>query len=187
MPKAMAGALILFWTVAPALADGPRVEAFGGFSYLRTDVDVGDADAFGWNAAIEGNVNSWFGLEADFSGHYRSFSFTSPIGFLSTNFDLSLFLFGPRFTFRQAGRAEPFAHALFGAAHAGASVGAPGGFAAGDTAAAAALGGGLDVRANRLFAIRALQADYVYTRFGGDGQNHLRISTGVVFRFGSVD
>ena len=56
-------------------------------------------------------------------------------------------------------------------------------------ASAMAAGGGLDIPFGRHLAIRALQAEYVLTRFDrSDGssatQNNLRVSTGIVFRFG---
>jgi hypothetical protein len=49
------------------------------------------------------------------------------------------------------------------------------------------LGGGLDVNVSRHIAIRAAQADWLYTQFpnGVDNrQNNLRITAGIVFRFG---
>ena len=53
-----------------------------------------------------------------------------------------------------------------------------------DTALAAALGGGVDIKLNDAFAIRAVQADYLMTRFLDERQDNLRLSFGVVFRFG---
>jgi peptidoglycan-associated lipoprotein len=52
---------------------------------------------------------------------------------------------------------------------------------------AASLGGGLDLRASRRFSFRLIEADYLLTTFDNgtnDHQNNLRISTGVVLRFG---
>jgi len=51
-----------------------------------------------------------------------------------------------------------------------------------------AVGGGLDVNVNDRFAFRLFQADYLNTRtdgFSGKPVNNFRLSTGVVFRFGS--
>ncbi len=51
-------------------------------------------------------------------------------------------------------------------------------------------GGGLDLRVHRHFAIRVIQAEYLMTRFtsyttGTTGtQNDMRLSSGIVFRFG---
>jgi hypothetical protein len=46
-----------------------------------------------------------------------------------------------------------------------------------------AFGGGADVTLNKTFAVRVGQFDYLMTRFGGDSQNNVRFSTGVVFKF----
>ena len=54
-----------------AAEDHPKVEVFGGYQHLRVGV-APDIGANGWNAAITGNVNRWFGVTADFSGAYRS-------------------------------------------------------------------------------------------------------------------
>ena len=51
-----------------------------------------------------------------------------------------------------------------------------------DTSFADAFGGGFDYRLFRPLAWR-LQGDYVQTRFFGETQNNVRISTGIVFRF----
>jgi hypothetical protein len=55
-------------------------------------------------------------------------------------------------------------------------------------------GGGVDVKATKLVAVRLIQADWLYYHFGSntiDGltvpsfsqSNNVRISTGIVFRF----
>jgi peptidoglycan-associated lipoprotein len=49
-------------------------------------------------------------------------------------------------------------------------------------------GGGLDIGFTRLIALRAIEADYYLTRFDNgvnDHQNNLRISAGVIIRFGA--
>jgi opacity protein-like surface antigen len=64
-----------------------------------------------------------------------------------------------------------------------------------DTAFAAAFGGGLDLHLSERVSFRAIQADYLLTRFGDskfqvngltlsgpDTQHNLRFSTGFVFR-----
>jgi hypothetical protein len=50
------------------------------------------------------------------------------------------------------------------------------------------LGGGVDYRLTNRFAIRPVKVDYLMSRFsetesGGNTQNNLRVSTGIVFRF----
>jgi hypothetical protein len=70
-------------------------------------------------------------------------------------------------------RTEPFAHALFGA------------ISNHTTSFSMAYGGGLDVKINSAFAVRAFQADYL--RFHGDSnyKSGVRFSFGVVLRLGS--
>jgi len=48
-----------------------------------------------------------------------------------------------------------------------------------------AFGGGLDVAPHPRVAIRVIQADYLATRFADDWQNNLRLSFGIVLRFGA--
>jgi outer membrane immunogenic protein len=51
---------------------------------------------------------------------------------------------------------------------------------------AMALGGGLDLNVSRHIAIRAFQADWLYTQSPNgtnNRQNNLRITAGIVFRF----
>jgi peptidoglycan-associated lipoprotein len=51
---------------------------------------------------------------------------------------------------------------------------------------AANIGGGLDLKTNRRFAIRLIEANYLLTTVDNSSNNHqnnLRISAGVVMRF----
>ena len=51
-------------------------------------------------------------------------------------------------------------------------------------------GGGFDVGITRHLAARAFEADYYLTHFSNglnDRQNNLRISAGIIFRFGEKD
>jgi len=64
------------------------------------------------------------------------------------------------------------------------------GVKAGENGFAMTLGGGVDLRFRSRFAIRLIQAEYLLTRFpsvtgASATQNNLRLSTGVIFRFGS--
>jgi hypothetical protein len=159
--------------------DAPKVEVSGGFSYLRT-VELSSFNLYGWNASVAGNMNPWFGVVGDLGGNYASPS-SGVFGVAGVNVSAHTFLFGPRFSYRGAGRTTMFCHALFGAAH-----GSAGGFGitARDTAFAMALGGGFDIHLANSVAFRALQLDYLMTRFGGDRQNSVRLMTGIVLGFG---
>lgn len=163
----------------PAMAqDAPKVEIFGGYSYLRaTSGDLG-INLQGWNASVAVNANSWFGIEANFSGNYGS-----PISdsVLLSNTKVHTFLFGPRIVHRGE-RVQPHAHVLIGGAHARSDV--AGFFDVGQSALAFALGGGADIKVNNRLAIRLAQLDWIRTRFAGETQDNWRFSTGIVIRLG---
>ena len=147
----------------------PQAEIFGGYSLLHADNGFVGNNASGWEASLAGNYNRWLGLTADFSGHYDSFG----------GVDVSdhNFLFGPTVSLRNP-RFTPFGHALFGDSHISA-----GGVS--DNSFGMALGGGLDWNLTQRFAVRVIQADYLFTHFGGDTQNNIRFSFGLVLRLGS--
>lgn len=174
----------------------PRAELFGGYSLFHAD---GGGNLHGWNASVAANLNRWFGLVVDFSGHYGSESFRAvpvvrpfpPLPGLATSVDsnLHLFLGGPRLSYRKSGRLTPFGHVLLGAArsHVDGKIEGPSftvRFSDTSTAFAMALGGGLDLKLSKRVALRLIQADYLLTPFGDDTQNNARISAGLIFRFG---
>ena len=160
---------VLFVTISGKAQEAPKAEVFAGYSYARVDADITHVNANGWNFSVAGNVNKWFGLVGDFSGHYGSL--------FDINGSVHSFGFGPRFSSRKNERVTPFFHTLFGAAHRRFA-----GF--NETAFAMAIGGGIDVRASDHVAVRLIQADYVPTRFGGETQSNARVSVGFVFRLG---
>lgn len=192
----------LFLIVALSLAlpiiaqaqEAPRVQVFGGYSYMRLEdsmIDGQDRDLNGFN--VSGAITIFkksLAIKGDVSGHF---------GDLLTNVtprtDLGqlLFLFGPQLTLRKSERIQPFAHALFGFARVKLENDAiPGDIT--DTGFAFALGGGVDVKAlSSKLAIRLIQADYVRTKLdligSGDSSssNNIRVSTGIVLRFGKIE
>lgn len=154
----------LFAALPMAAQDTPKAEVFAGYSYIRSD----GANFRGWNASVAGNVNDWFGLVGDFSGNYLP----------QANAHIYTYTFGPRFSYRKHARVTPFFHTLVGGARIGVSgAGSESGFAAN-------IGGGVDIKVNDHFAVRAIQADGLITRFGGTTTADPRLSFGVVFRFG---
>src|SRR5260370_8083374 len=50
----------------------PRVEVFGGYSYMhfKPEGATGLNLSYGWNSAMQFNVNRLIGFKADVSGHY---------------------------------------------------------------------------------------------------------------------
>ena len=149
--------------VVPALAqqETPSVEVFGGYQFSHFTPSI---NANGWNTAVTGNVNRWFGITGDVSGSYKNG------GHMYT------YMVGPTLSARTE-RVTPFVHALFGGASAGGG---------GETANAFAMafGGGLDVNAGNHLAWRMVQADWLLFRSGGEtDRKNVRVSTGLVFRF----
>lgn len=179
---------------------------FGGFSYFRTE---GGGNFYGWNGSVAGNLNNWFGLVADFGGHYNSDSFSTTINLpglplpgtppilirSNTNTNVHTFMVGPRFSYRKNEKITPFAHLLVGGirTHFETSIdfpdtGFPGAsrnsFSDNRTTVAAAMGGGLDVNLSKSLALRVVQADFVLTRFFSRPVGNARVSVGLVYRFG---
>jgi hypothetical protein len=190
MRKALLGVCLMLMVPLAAMAqpEYPRAEVFGGYSFFRANPD--GMNLQGWDASVTGNLTRWFGVEGDISGHYgspRVFGFTVPFVDISSH----TFMAGPRLAYA-SGSITPFAHFLIGGARA--STGALG-VSTSDTALATAIGGGIDVNLNRTLAIRAVQADYLMTRFktgpqfffsGFDQrQNNFRISAGFVIKLGN--
>jgi hypothetical protein len=152
-----------------------KVEIFGGYSFLHTDSGVSGisgVNANGWETAVTGKVMRYLGITADVSGEYSDNVLGSGLSGASYNF-----LFGPTVMF-SSGRIKPFAHALFGVSHLTGSSGL-----LSDNSFAQAYGGGIDVKAGRMLAIRVAQVDYVRTTFGSTAQNNFHYSGGVVLRF----
>ena len=182
---AVAGLLCGFAGTARAqqsAVSAPQFEISGTYSYLRA------------NAANSGGGFNLHGGSGSFTYHFSNrFSAIADVGVyrfsgLPAGLDSTMYtyLFGPRISFQSFKRMTPFAQVLVGGGRLNASAG---GVEAGENGFAMAMGGGLDVPFGRHFAFRLVQADYLLTRFDRvDGssatQNDLRISTGLVFRFG---
>jgi len=184
-------AALLLAGAAVAQDDAPKVEAFGGYSYLRVNPGFGapGLNFNGGSGSVGYNFTSWLGAAADFGGYHWSQS--------GEDATAVTYLFGPKVSFR-SGPVTPFAQVLFGGAHLsgsasceevvlGARIRPQGGvFGCGsgsDNAFALAAGGGLDWNATEHIGIRLIQAEYLMTRFFSDTQNNARISVGVVFRW----
>jgi opacity protein-like surface antigen len=171
--------MLLFAGIASAQdTDSPKVEVFGGYSYVRFNPGMGaPGDNFnGGTGSVSFNPNSWLGLVGDFGGyHWSQGSDVAP-----SDVNVFSYLFGPKIAFR-SGRFTPFAQVLFGAVHSYVAGGPS------ENAFAMAMGGGADWNFTDHLGIRLIQADYLMTRFGFGGpsytQNSARISTGVVLRW----
>lgn len=168
--------LILLAALTASAQDTPKAELFAGYSYLHLDGGVSKTLGFlfprggsanGWNVSISGNVNRWFGVVADFSGHS---------GVYPLRFNRHSFLFGPKLSIRYE-RFTPFAQALFGVAHDDDIFKI-------DTAFALTAGGGVDLSVSKRFAARLIQVEYARSTSFAVAENNVRISAGLVLRFG---
>jgi outer membrane protein OmpA-like peptidoglycan-associated protein len=175
----------------------PGAELFLGYSYVRFNTDtvvappggVSVSEHFdmipGGTAQLTGNINNWFSLAADIAGYG-----VHDVG--GVDGKLWTYLFGPRF-YLSHGKFAPFVNTLVGGARLNSTLKIP----VGDTVFfnrsfhqntfAAVGGGGLDWNVSRHVGIRLVQAEYLYTGFTDNRdnrQNSLRLSGGIVWRFG---
>lgn len=164
-------------------ASTPQFEVSAGYSYVRANAanSGGSFNLNGGSGSLAYNFNDSFSVVADF-GAYRFSGL--PSGLSSTMYT---YMFGPRYSFRSFRHVTPFAQALIGGGQLNASSN---GIDAGENGFVMAAGGGLDVPFHRHFAIRLVQAEYLMTRFNSVSgasatQNNVRVSAGVVFRFGN--
>jgi Outer membrane protein beta-barrel domain len=166
--------VVLLGCASAAAQTSPRIQVFGGYSYLRFDSPtLGFANASGLNgftvmAAF--NINRRFGIVGEAGANYGS------------KLNVRNFVFGPQFLWPR-GRMLLFAHGLWGRARAQDSVGAT---TLTDTGNTFEGGGGVDWNLTQRFSIRVIQADYTYTKFFQQNQSNLRFSTGLVFHLGAL-
>jgi peptidoglycan-associated lipoprotein len=165
-----------------------RSELAIDYSYVRSNAPPASCTCFNMN-----------GVSATFAWPVRPghFALAGDItidhaGSISTSSDtltLSTFTAGARYLPPiHNSHVQPFGQVLVGAVHSSGTLveGANPGAANAGAAFAANIGGGLDLKANRRFAIRLIEADYLVTTVDNSSNNHqnnLRISAGVVVRF----
>lgn len=152
-------------------ADYPKAEVFGGYQYTRLE---GGLNTNGFNFALNGNFNDWFGITADIGAGYKSES--------GVNFSNYTYTFGPVLSLRANKSYTPFVHVLIGGDHA--SVGASGLGSVSGNGYALLAGGGVDLNFSEHLAFRAAQADWMLVHSSGStSSKNARISTGIVFKF----
>jgi opacity protein-like surface antigen len=200
--------LLLLTAGFAAAQDFPKVETSPAFMYIRTPISFntpgGASISQSFNCAGGGgtlayNFTSVIGFAADLGGcKYFGQTIPAPI---STNVDGSgfTFLFGPRLTLRNKGPFQPFAELNFGGMRISVQCennngGCPGQPTYSKTAFAMTVGGGFDIKLNKKFSLRPIQAEYLYTRFGNDcqavfctfnnNQNSFRLKSGIVIGWG---
>jgi opacity protein-like surface antigen len=228
----IAGVLVLAGTAAAQDSEGyAKIETSPGFSYVHNSEVFGGSKSFncaGGGGTVAYNMTSMFGFAMDLSG-CKVFGLNDSYGPGSKlNGSEFTYVFGPRITFRNFGKIQPFGELNFGgervsisckngnAGNACGSVTAvqplptdvttstgavivipsnPNATSFSKNAFAMTVGGGFDIKLNKKFAIRLVQAEYLYTRFGNDcplaycsqnnSQNSFRLKSGVVIGWGA--
>jgi opacity protein-like surface antigen len=145
--------------------EGSSGDVFIGYSLLNGDTF---SHASGWEAALTGNFNDWFGLKADLGGNYKS---EGGVGAREYNI-----LFGPQLH-HNVEKFTVFVHGLLGVAHASIDGGPS------STGAGWVIGGGADYNLNSNWAIRPVQLDYHGAHTFSNTQTDARYSVGLVYRF----
>lgn len=189
---AVAALACLLGSIAHAQDSTPKVQVFGGFSFLHEDTGklIGltldtalraPSDTFGirsdftgWTAEGQYNANRWVGIAADFGGHRGApitASNASGVAGLPDESEYYI-LAGPVVSYRNKTRLIPYVHALFGweRTSLSASTISGSGLASPVPVAATsyddftmALGGGLDFKIIHHVALRVPQVDYFHT------------------------
>ena len=223
----LAAVVLLFAPAVLAQSDEyKKVEFFGGYSALNFDNLGDDTDNAnvndllnekntlrGLNVAIGYNFHKFVGAKFDYSLHLREDNFSRPAGSGTIDTTVQNFLGGIQIknNLEDGPRFKPFAHALFGIANQKIDVDSPqlpavlgiSDFSVNETSFAMAFGGGLDIKLNKRFDIRAGQIDWNIIKRGdqqtgivlvptpnqlvgspfvipGTRQDNLRLSVGIV-------
>jgi hypothetical protein len=190
---------------APKGGDLARTELFLGFSHFQAVPALKTGNRMvglnGGSATVAFNLNRYLGLVADFGGYgdtqlRLTGAEGAPPRVAAASGAAYTYLSGPRLSYRKYNRITPFAQVLFGGVHATEVTlsGCTGSLCSPlptQNSFAIAAGGGFDIGVLRHVSVRAIQAEYIMTRFGdlstemSTTQNDLRLSSGLVLHFGS--
>jgi peptidoglycan-associated lipoprotein len=167
----------------------PQPELAFTYSLIHTNAPPSGCGCFflnGGSAALAWPIKaSPWALAANLTDTHAG----KPLG-AGTDIDLSAYTAGARYTKRWSRSSwQPFGQVLLGVAHASGSLvqGQNSVTSNANAAFAAELGGGVDVRLSRHFALRLAEVNYLLTTFDNstnNRQNNLDLNTGIVFRFG---
>lgn len=162
--------MFLLASLAVVAQEYPKAEVFGGYQYTNFD---GPGGTNGWNTAVTGNLNHWFGVTGDFSGAYKTQS--------GADLRAYTYTFGPTLAARNIRTFTPFVHGLFGGFHESITAGT---LSASDSGFTMAFGGGVDASVKQHWGIRLGQFDWLSFRSNGStSNNNFRYSAGLVLKF----
>lgn len=202
MKKLLGPAVLLLLCSLPTFAqdEQSKVEVGGGYTFRSygpspTGLSIPNPALHmdGWNAGVSYNVNNWFTLATDADGTYNSSKESAPLtGNIQT--DIYSVVAGPRIYPLGHHKLAPFAHVMFGLAHA--RVTSPPSTDCGsfctftDGSFDFEAGGGVDLNVSKHFAVRLGEFDYERTSFLdfsspplSDVNNNYKYKFAVLFRF----
>lgn len=165
---------IVFLVLVPILAaaqESPKYEISVGYAHLRFDSSAGALSMQGLNVELALRANPWLSVVGDGGGYHVE-------GFRQATAQA-----GVRLTTPGKSRISGFAEVMVGLAHANAVAR---GFANYHEGLAWMAGGGAEYRINDRFSVRLVEADFMQTRLGGQGQNNFRVGAGIVVHFGKL-
>jgi outer membrane protein OmpA-like peptidoglycan-associated protein len=187
----------MLFVLTVAADDFPRSEVYLGYDWVRFNPNSGFFPSFNANGGggqFAYNFSRWFGVAFDASAVNKGV-----IGGFNIDATVVNFVAGPRITFHNRGRFQPYIQALFGGAYGTASArlsglaaeaAIPGALppglvlnpdlpvtariSASRTGFAMLAGGGLDIKLSRHVAFRPFEADYYLMRVPSFvGGNHI--------------
>ncbi len=154
----------------------PSIEVFGGYSHLSFPsgfLGFGDRTQMnGWHGALTlPHLVKGLGITAEASGDY------------ATSLEQFTYAVGPQYKW-EAGPFDIVGHILYGGSqtrirNAGSTFSEPS-----DRHRALVFGGEVDYPFSSRFSVRIVQADVVVTNAFGNTQDNIRLSTGLIFKFG---
>jgi len=158
---------VLAFSVLGAVAHAqelPVADVAGGYSFIKV-VGGNGPTAEGGSSSVALNVNNWLGAVGDFALYHSAV--------VGPGLAAGTYTFGPRFSYRHWGRLTPFTQVLIG------------GVRYADNGFVFATGGGADIGLDGggRFALRP-QVEYFGFRANGLTTNTVRVSVGIVLRFG---
>ena len=175
----------LFALGAAQAQDTPKVDLFGGYTYMHGNVIItGQGISLnGGSGSVAYNYNRWAGLVFDLGAYHQG-----NVAGNGQTLTVMTYLFGPRITWRKNEKFTPFGQLLLGGGHAGGTLYTGGTSPLGtQNCFAMTLGGGVDWKVQSSISVRLFQAEYLRAQFANGSnnqQNDFRLSAGVVFHFG---
>lgn len=158
--------LLCVFLVAPAAAHAQKYDVFAGYSFARYEQMGGDENTSGWEASLAYKFTPYLALVGDVTGNYGTL-FQKPL-------NVHNYYGGLQVTLPM--RYSPFVHVMLGAMR----VSIPG---VARTPFSTEWGGGLDIRVNRYFSVRAIEADVVTGTAKSLTSEDGHLTAGIVFHF----